>query len=114
MWRSSFGSLRNSSLIPCASLSSTTGRFAKIISNGTITQRDQYETLLRLKNHHFGRYMISTGIAGTVRHGIWPKIASVIRVKTFTASAPPFARTQLRVCSMCGSSGESPASLRAK
>ena len=113
-WRRFVGSDKNSSATPCSGVICTTGRLAKMISNGTMTQRDQYDTLLRLKNHHLGRYTISTGMAGTVRHGIWPKIAKVIRVNTFTASAPPFARTQFRVRAICGSLGKSPASFNAK
>ena len=41
-------------------------------SSGTITVRAQYEILSMWKGNHFGSSMISTGITGTLFHGITP------------------------------------------
>ena len=68
------------------------GARASSTSSGTITVRDQYDTLLRWNGNHSGRCMISTGITGTARHGTWPNSASWARVNTLARSAPPAAR----------------------
>ena len=79
-----------------------------------MTVRDQYDTLSRWNGNHLGSSMISTGITGTARHGTWPNRASVMRVNTLHRAAPPCARIALRARRICGSSGESPASFKAK
>ena len=82
-------------------------------NSGTITVRDQYDTLLMWKGNHFGSSMISTGMKGTPRQGIWPNSASVMCVKTLAWAAPPRASTASRALTMWGSSGSSPVSLSA-
>ena len=84
------------------------------IRSGTITVRDQYETLPIWKGDQRGSNMISTGISGTARHGTWPNRAREIRVNTLQRAAPPWARMASRARRMCGADGESPASFRAK
>ena len=83
-------------------------------TSGTITVRDQYETLPRWNGNHFGSSISSTGIAGTARHGTSPQRASSERVNTLLRSAPPCARIASRARAMCGASGESPAAFSAK
>ena len=46
--------------------------------------------------NHFGSSMISTGITGTARHVTKPNSASMKRVNTFEAAAPPRARIAAR------------------
>jgi hypothetical protein len=58
--------------------------------------------------------MISGGKMGRLRHSHWPKRASQILVKMRTLGTPPLERTKARAFSMRGSSGDTPASLRAK
>ena len=58
--------------------------------------------------------MISSGIAGTARHGTSPNRASRQRVNTLLRSAPPAASTAARARRMCGSWGSSPIALSAK
>jgi hypothetical protein len=82
-------------------------------NSGTITVRDQYDTLSRWNGNHFGSSMISTGIYGTPRHGSWPNIASVSRVNTLARAAPPYCRMMSRARTICGACGLSPASLSA-
>ena len=106
--RTSSAGVRNSSGM-CTSLGLRAfGRSAISASNGTITVRDQYDTLDRWKKNHFGKCMISTGITGTARHGTWTNRASWMRVNTLQRSAPPAARMATRARVMCGASGESP------
>ncbi len=108
------GAPRNSSSIRTRRGLRATGRFAFSTSNGTITVRAQYDTFDRWNGNHCGNSMISTGIIGTARHDTTPNNASRIRVNTFTASAPPFARIASRARTMCSASGESPIILSAK
>ena len=81
---------------------------------GTMTQRDQYETLSRLKNHQPGSQIISAGMAGTVRQGTWPNVASRMRVKTLTRSAPPLLSTQAQARRIASPAGSQPTVFRAK
>ncbi len=69
-------------------------------NNGTITVRDQYETLDMWNGNHLGSSMISTGMKGTPRQGIWPNSASAILVKTLTLTAPPRATIAARARAM--------------
>ncbi len=90
------------------------GRSAISTSSGTMTVRDQYDTLDRWKKNHRGRCMISTGITGVARQGTWPNSASWMRVNTLLRSAPPIARMHARARAMCGASGASPIAFSAK
>ena len=90
------------------------GRSAISTVSGTITVRDQYETLSRWNGNHFGSSTSSTGITGTARHGTSPNSASCARVNTLVRSAPPAASTASRAARMCGASMSSPINLSAK
>ena len=90
------------------------GFFAISTSSGTMTVRLQYEILSRWNGNHFGSSMISTGIAGTARHGMNPYSASRSLVNTFERPAPPRERIASRARAMCGASIESPIILSAK
>ncbi len=107
------GGVRNSSCTCTPRGLRATGRSAISTSSGTITVRDQYDTLDRWNGNHSGRCMISSGITGTARHGTWPNSASWARVNTLVRSAPPAARIACRARTMCGASGESPIALSA-
>ncbi len=83
-------------------------------SSGTITVRDQYDTLSRWNGNHLGSSTSSTGISGTARHGTSPYKASCARVNTLLRSAPPAARIAARARRICGASAASPSSFSAK
>ena len=68
------------------------GFFAISTSSGTITVRDQYDTLVRWNGNQRGSSMISTGITGTAFQPSSPKSANWMRVKTLALAAPPAAR----------------------
>src|ERR1700722_1928281 len=89
------------------------GLYVQRMNNGTITVRDQYETLSRWNGNQLGINMISTGMYGTARHGTSPNNASAIRVNTFERAAPPRWRIATRARCICGASGLSPASFNA-
>ena len=110
----SFASSTNSSAILIFFGFSACGFSVIKTRSGTKTVRDQYETLPRWNGNQLGSKVISTGITGTARHGTCPKSAKVIRVKTFALAAPPFSKMAARALTICGASGESPASLSAK
>ena len=67
--RTCSGGVRNSSGIATPRGLRARGFSAISTSSGTITVRDQYDTLLRWKGNQRGSSMISTGITGTARHG---------------------------------------------
>ena len=90
------------------------GRCVMRIRSGTMTVRDQYETLLRWNGNPRGSNMISTGISGTERHGTWPNSAKVMRVHTLERAAPPRVSIASRARRMCGADGASPANFSAK
>ncbi len=106
--RTRSGGVRNSSATPTPRGLRARGRSAISTSSGTITVRDQYDTLERWKKNQRGRCMISTGITGTARHGTCPNSANWQRVKTLVRSAPPAARIAARARAMWGASGSSP------
>ena len=58
--------------------------------------------------------MISTGIAGTARHGMKPHSASISRVNTLARAAPPRDSIACRARAMCGASMSSPIVFSAK
>ncbi len=66
------------------------------------------------KGNQRGSSMASAGSVGTPRHGIWPKSAMAMRVKTLAFAAPPWPRIQVRARAMCGASGSSPISFSAQ
>ena len=69
---SACGGSRKSSLILTPLALRARGFFAIRTSSGTITVRLQYEILSRWNGNQRGNSMISTGIAGTARHGTMP------------------------------------------
>ena len=81
---------------------------------GTITVRPQYEILSMWNGNQRGSSMISTGMTGTLRHGMMPNSESRMRVKTFACAAPPRARMASRARRMCSESTGSPIIFRAK
>ncbi len=66
------GGSRNSSLTVTPFGLRARGFFAISTRSGTITVRLQYEILSRWNGNQSGSSMISTGIAGTARHGTMP------------------------------------------
>ncbi len=82
--------------------------------SGTITVRDQYDTLSRWNGNQRGSSTSSTGITGTARHGTSPYSASCARVNTLLRSAPPAARIASRARRMCAAPGSSPSIFSAK
>ena len=108
------GAPRNSSSIRTPRGLRATGRFAFSTSSGTITVRAQYDTFDRWNGNHFGSSMISTGIIGTAYHVTTPNSASRMRVNTFAASAPPWARMHSRARTICSASTGSPIIFSAK
>ena len=67
-----FGSSWNSSSIVTPRGFCARGFNACSTSNGTMTVRAQYEILSMWNGNHFGSSMISTGITGTLLHGMTP------------------------------------------
>ncbi len=90
------------------------GRSAISTTSGTITVRDQYDTLSRWNGNQCGSSTSSTGMHGTACQGTSPYSASCARVNTLVRSAPPAARMACRARAMCGASGESPIIFSAK
>ena len=110
---SSSAGVQNSSSIPMPRGLRARGFNAARTRSGTITVRDQYETLSMWKGAHLGRSNASTRITGTARHGTCPNKARVKRVNTLQRAAPPCLRMALRAHVMWGASMSSPVSLRA-
>ena len=65
-------SWNSSSIVDAARIDRACGLSACSTSSGTITVRAQYEILSMWNGNHFGSSMISTGITGTLFHGITP------------------------------------------
>ena len=56
-------------------------------NSGTITVRDQYDTLSRWNGNHFGSRVISTGICGTARQERMANSASRMKTTPTTPGA---------------------------
>ena len=91
-----------------------TGLRESTMLRGSMVPLAQLEKSYRFMGTHGGSSTISGGSAGTAFQLHCPKRASHILVKTRVRGMPPLDRMNSRALVIRGSSGEAPASFRAK